>query len=104
MSEPRADFSITTHLETKWGIDSPWGRKTAFPKSTTTPTRFWVADLNFVLPHNREKFGANIGCEACGTLSPLKVKTHPSTDPSATTVVGPVIASLQEVSPGAAWK
>ena len=39
-----------------------------------------------------------------GTSSELKTNDHPSTEPSATSTVGPVIAAVHDVAPGAAWK
>ena len=38
-----------------------------------------------------------------GTSSALKTKDHPSTEPSATSTVGPVIAAVHDVAPGPAW-
>ena len=48
--------------------------------------------------------GATFGAFASGIASLLKVNAHPSTDPSSTLTVGPVIAAVHLVAPGAAWK
>ena len=83
------------------GVVSPFGRKTDEPKSTITPTRFFPATA-FVFPQMLEKDGATFGAFASGIASLLKVNAQPSTDPSSTFTVGPVIAAVHLVAPGAA--
>jgi len=97
-----AFLSATTHFVKDRGIVSPLGRKTALPKSTTTPIRFFDAAGALVAPQIRAKLGASLGVAASGTLSLLKVNAQPSTEPFGTTTVGPVMAMVQVFAPGAA--
>jgi hypothetical protein len=68
-----------------------------------TATRFFPA-TGLVFPQIEEKEGEIFGAFASGIASLLKVKAQPSTDPSATLTVGPVIAGVHTFAPGDAWK
>ena len=46
--------------------------------------------------------GTTFGAFALGTELPLNVNAQPSTEPSATLTVGPVIAAVHEIALGAA--
>ena len=81
--------SKTTHLTRFFGVSSPFGAKSGFPKSTTMAIRFFLT-TGFVLPQILAKFGADRGVAAFETLPPLKVKAHPSTYPSFMDTEGPV--------------
>jgi len=100
-STPSADFSITTHFENERGTVSPFGFMKGLPKSTVIAILFFPV-IALVAPHICEKSGAILGVAASGTLSLLKVNAQPSTDPSGIFTVGPVIAMVHIVAPGAA--
>ena len=102
-SIPNAALSMTTHLEKDRGTVSPFGLINALPKSTVIPMRFLPATAR-VVPQMREKSGAIRGIAAFRTLSLLKVKAHPSTEPSGMFTVGPVIAIVHVFAVGVAWK
>jgi hypothetical protein len=102
ISAPFALRSIRIHVRTLRGIDSLAGRIADVPKSTTNPTRFLSA-TGFTFLQSSAKSGSGFGA-AASTTSLAKVWIQPSTEPSATLLVGPVIAMIQELEFGGAWK
>ena len=67
------------------------------------PIRF-LPEAGRVFPQRVWKSGRTEGEDASGVELPEKVNAHPSTEPSATSTVGPVMAAVQTVALGAAWK
>ncbi len=101
-SAPVADRSTCTQVVIRLGMLSPRGLIAATPKSTITPILFLLA-MGLIDLHKFAKLGANLGGAAL-ISSLLKVCIQPSTEPSLTLVVGPVIAIVHSLAPGVAWK
>ena len=101
-SIPCESLEVVTQREIVLGTFSPLGAYAFAPKSITRAMRFLSGSI-FVLPHIFAKLGFLTGARD-GISSLLKTNYHPSTAPSSISTVGPVIAAVQVVELGAAWK
>ena len=98
---PNESFAVTTHRVIVFATFSPFGAISGDPKSTTSAILFRPGTA-LVVPHILLNKGfTDGGVDGMSLLS--KVNTHPSTDPSAISTEGPVIAAFQTVLLGAAW-